>query len=195
MDRSAIIALIFIIAATLIAYLGIQYGDEIVTSLPGGKATGIVAGVILLLGLFITSYKTIQSIEHNRLNEEGFKNLLEIHFGSVSHGLLHVFNDALLELESNPESVNTKLILINAKRVLDNSRNKLSPFTTHNISNIPDFLDNNFSPEDLEKKIEEALVVLNNVDNLGKKQKLVFQLIQSVQSDLLSVFQASGYKV
>jgi hypothetical protein len=195
MDRSAITALIFIVTAALIAYVGIQYGDEIATSLPGGKATGIVAGVICLLGFFITAYKTIQSIEHNRLDEEGFRNLLEMHFGSVSHGLMHVFNDVLLEMESNPESVNKKLILINAKRVLDNSRNKLSPFTTHNISNVPDFLDKNFSPDALEKNIEEALAILNKTDGLGKKQKLAFQLIQRVQSDLLSVIQSSDYKI
>lgn len=195
MDKPASIALIFITMAVSITYIGVQSGDEIAATLPGGTATGIVAGVCLLLGLFIAAYKTIHSIEHNKLNEEGFKNLLEIHFGSVANGLTQVFNNALLELENDPKSANRTIILINAKRVLDNSRNKLSPFRTHRIPNIPDFLDKHLPPNDLEKNIEHALDILTNVTNIEKKEKLVFQLIQRVQSDLLKTLHSADFKI
>ena len=195
MDKPATIALAFIILAVLITYIGVENGDQISASIPGGKATGIVAGVIILLGLFTSAYKTIHNIEQNKLSKEGFNNLLEIHFGSVSNGLIHVFNDVLTELENDKKPVDKEIILMNSKRILDNSRNKLSVFRTQRISSIPDFLDKHFPPEELDKNIARALEILTNIDTIEKKKKLVFQLIQRVQSDLLKTLHSTDYKI
>jgi len=195
MDKPAVIVITFIILAVIIGYISHITGYHILFYVKDVRAEGIVATAIVLPALFITAYIKVHNLEKNKLNKEGFNNLLEIHFGSVSNGLIHVFNDVLIELENNQKPVDKEIILMNSKRVLDNSRNKLSIFRTQEISSIPDFLDKHFPPEELDKNIARALEILTNVDTIEKKKKLVFQLIQRVQSDLLKTLHSTDYKI
>ncbi|MDD5389178.1 MAG: hypothetical protein PHD37_07520 [Gallionellaceae bacterium] len=192
MDRSTITALIFIVASAAIAYLGANSGDGMTTTLPGGKVTGVVAGVIILMGLFVGAYKKLRDMDCNRLNEEGFKNLLEIYFGAVSHGLLHVFNEALLLYESNPEQFRADVLFIQSKTVISQARNRLLPFNTHNISNIPQFLDGHLPQEIIEKRLKEGFDIINSIDGRDRKQRLIFKLIQRVQAELLHDLQSKN---
>lgn len=184
MDKTIVTISILILFSAIVAALGVQFGDQIEASVPGGKATGLVGGVVILLGLFVTSYKSISKIEKNVLNKEGFKNLLEIHFGSVSHQLLHLVSEFILQMEENPKSFNSDIFLMNCKRVLDNSRSKLSVYRTPQIPNIPEYLDQYLSHETLESHIKSALKIIEGADEASKKNRLAYQLIQSVQSDL-----------
>ena len=83
------------------------------------------------------------------LSEDGFRNLLELHFRAVSHELLYVLNIAIFEAEKSNNTYDMDLLNINSRRVIDLARNRLLPFRTQKIENIPKFLDRHFSPENL----------------------------------------------
>lgn len=193
MDRATITSVIFIIASAAIAYLGAAFGDVITADLPGGKATGVVAGVTILMGLFVTSYNTLKGKSTNKLDNVGLNNLLEIHFGSVAHGLVFVFDQAVKQLEKDPDSYSTEALLNNVTRVVDQSRSKLAPFSTNKITNIPTFLDNYLSQEDLKSHLIKLVEITKTKQPVEVKQKLIFQYIQKVQTDLLRIICSSKH--
>ncbi|GAA0359714.1 hypothetical protein GCM10009092_24900 [Bowmanella denitrificans] len=184
MDRTVITISILILLSAIISAVGVQFGDQIEASVPGGKATGLVAGVAILVGLFVAAYKSVLNVEKNVLDKEGLKYILELHFGSVSHQLMHVINDFIVEMESSSDSLNSDVFVINCKRVIDNSRNKLSLFTAPGISNIPQYLDELLSHELLEEHIKKGLEIIQRSESAENRKKLAYQLIQSIQSDL-----------
>jgi len=191
MDRAATISLSFVIVAAFIAISGVTYGDQITAEVPGGKATGVVAGVLLMTVSFISLYKSIKKMEYNKLDKSGFNRLMEKHLRATSYSMMEIFMNGLEELEKireeNPEREAALIeeIRDGAMSMINKSRFQLSLFRTDNISNIPKYLDESLSTNEMLKHIEKGAKIIQGVDKKDDKRKKIRGLIEQSQNHLL----------
>jgi hypothetical protein len=197
MNNAATITILFVIVAFFIAVLGVTYGDQITADLPGGKATGVVAGVLLLIVALNRLYKSISKMEYNKLDEPGFNRLMEKHLKATSYSMMGIFMNGLEELEEireeNPERKATliKNIEGGAMSMIDKSRFQLSLFRTDKIDNIPTFLGETLSKNELGEHIKKGLEIIQSVDKKDDKRKKIKGLIEQTQNEFLRKLSSS----
>lgn len=185
MDKKLRTFLPLLLIAGCFAILGAYFGDEIEASVPGGKATGLVAGVVVLLVAIVKAYNSIKQDSFNKLDREGFDRLLEIYFGYVTNDLTYMLHNEIDSFEKGKGSLSKKTLLLDVQQHINKSRAKLAPFFTSEISSIPEFLDNNFPTEQLEPLVDEFYEAISSEQDVELKKKYVFKTIQHIQADLI----------
>jgi hypothetical protein len=126
--------------------------------------------------------------EYNRLDEEGFKNLLLIHFAASAARLSYVIEQAIDESLEHGQP-NLDLLRINAQRVVTEGRLLLAPFYSDLVGDISSFLDECLPPKELEERIKRGVEITAQFEDKSKLRKAAYQLIQDDQAQLMREIQ------
>ena len=144
-----------------------------------------VGAAIVALFYSIFKLRRGDTLDKNRLDREGFKRLIDLHFQNVRHNVFEVFDDLQFQNKVNPSAINRDLAVQNVRRVLKEARDKLTVFKAEGMDDIGAFLAGNFPQDQLDKFVNEGLNIAFAHKDPREQRKRVFELIRNVQAELL----------
>jgi len=183
MNNSNITFVLIALVAAAIAYVGAFLGEPILVKWWGGQATGVVAGVVVLISAFTPLYIKLRSLE-NQLNEDGFIQLLELHAQSINYKLMYIAEQQVKQQEINKkQEIDIESLIAAVTSVIRDARNDLKLFKVHGVDSVVGFLNNRLPIEEIEKIVrEEAIPRLESRASPSEKIKSIHVLLRSIQS-------------
>ncbi|MCB1850694.1 MAG: hypothetical protein KDI83_07920 [Gammaproteobacteria bacterium] len=128
---------------------------------------------------------TTDSTKYNWLDREGFTLLLDLHTQSVKSQIIQLFEDTQKPGRQANSQLSEEFLVTEIKRIIYESRARLSVFKVDGIPDLVEFLAKNLPAIELNRLIHETVKIVLSSGDSDEQRKRAIQYVKHTQIGLL----------